>query len=44
MAAFEDEFPESLKDMVQNADRLMYSAKESGKDMIVAELVHLPKL
>ncbi len=34
MVSFQDEFPESVDQMIQSADKLMYSAKEAGKDMI----------
>jgi diguanylate cyclase (GGDEF)-like protein len=40
VASFENEFPGSVDEMVQYADHLMYAAKQSGKDKVVAELVH----
>jgi len=40
VASFEQEFPSSVDEMVQNADRLMYSAKQMGKDRVIAELLH----
>jgi diguanylate cyclase (GGDEF)-like protein len=40
MVSFQDDFPESVDQMIQSADKLMYSAKEAGKDMIAMELPH----
>ncbi len=40
MVSFQDEFPDSVDQMIQSADRLMYSAKEAGKNMISTDLPH----
>lgn len=40
VASFKEAFPESVDEMVQSADHLMYAAKQSGKDTVVAELFH----
>jgi diguanylate cyclase (GGDEF)-like protein len=39
VASFEDAFPTSVDEMVQNADHLMYAAKASGKDAVVAQVL-----